>query len=78
MMIQDIADCLIWAQDNGQKFSFDKVRPSFGLDYQLIRLSIPCIIIMASSISIYLPKTAEVTLILAMNVILFFILVKRL
>uniref|UniRef100_A0A3P9NWK4 Si:dkey-193c22.1 n=1 Tax=Poecilia reticulata TaxID=8081 RepID=A0A3P9NWK4_POERE len=24
MMIQDIADCLIWAQENGQKFSFDK------------------------------------------------------
>ncbi|XP_054895339.1 uncharacterized protein si:dkey-193c22.1 [Poeciliopsis prolifica] len=24
MMIQDIADCLIWAQENGQTFSFDK------------------------------------------------------
>ncbi|XP_035999896.1 probable isoprenylcysteine alpha-carbonyl methylesterase ICMEL2 [Fundulus heteroclitus] len=24
MMIQDVADCLVWAQENGQKFSFDK------------------------------------------------------
>lgn len=27
-MVQDIADCLVWAQENGEKFSFDKVRLS--------------------------------------------------
>lgn len=24
-MVQDIADCLVWAQENGEKFNFDKV-----------------------------------------------------
>lgn len=25
-MVQDIADCLVWAQESGPKFNFDKVR----------------------------------------------------
>lgn len=25
-MVQDIADCLIWAQESGPQFNFDKVR----------------------------------------------------
>lgn len=25
-MVQDIADCLVWARESGAKFNFDKVR----------------------------------------------------
>lgn len=28
-MVQDIADCLVWAQESGPKFNFDKVRNIF-------------------------------------------------
>lgn len=33
-MVQDIADCLVWAQESGEKFHFDKVRNS--LIYSLL------------------------------------------
>lgn len=28
-MVQDIADCLVWAQESGPKFNVDKVRNIF-------------------------------------------------
>jgi len=38
-MVQDIADCLVWAQESGQKFNFDKVRNMFKYaNCQIVKL----------------------------------------
>lgn len=29
-MVQDVADCLVWTQESGQNFNFDKVRYKFS------------------------------------------------
>lgn len=39
-MVQDIADCLVWARESGAKFNFDKVRKLLNHFHTALRPSL--------------------------------------